>query len=47
MVYGEDYCANPNTYERIRQAISTGIQTIPDIEFTSTNELAKVKRLIL
>ncbi len=45
MVYGEDYCASPNTYERIRQAISTGIQTIPDIEFTSTNELAKVKKV--
>lgn len=45
MVYGEDYCADPNTYERIRQAISTGIQTIPDIEFTSTNELAKVKKV--
>lgn len=45
MIYGEDYCANPNTYERIRQSISTGIQTIPDIEFTSTNELAKVKKV--
>ncbi|OOR83457.1 NgoPII family restriction endonuclease [Moraxella canis] len=45
MVYGEDYCADPSTYERIRQAISTGIQTIPDIEFTSTNELAKVKKV--
>lgn len=45
MVYGEDYCANPDTYERIRQAISTGIQTMSNIEFTPTNELAKVKKV--
>lgn len=45
MVYGDDYCADYTIYERIRQAIATGAQTIPDIEFTPTNELAKVKKI--
>lgn len=45
MVYGDDYCADSGVYERIRQAISLGVQTINGIEFTPTNELAKVKRV--
>ncbi|AUX60725.1 NgoPII family restriction endonuclease [Simonsiella muelleri] len=45
MVYGVDYAANHMIYERIRHTIVTGIQQIPDVEFTETNELAKVKKI--
>lgn len=45
MVYGVDYAANHMIYERIRHTIATGIQQIPDVEFTETNELAKVKKI--
>lgn len=45
MVYDVDYAANHMIYERIRHTIVTGIQQIPDVEFTETNELAKVKKI--
>lgn len=45
MVYGVDYAANHMIYERIRHTIATGIQQIPSVEFTETNELAKVKKI--
>ncbi|OPH38314.1 NgoPII family restriction endonuclease [Moraxella lacunata] len=45
MVYGDDYCADQSVYERVRDAISLGVKSIPNIEFTPTNELAKVKRI--
>ena len=32
-------------YERIKDTISTGITTIPNVEFTETNELGKVKKV--
>ena len=32
-------------YERIKNTISTGITTIPNVEFTETNELGKVKKV--
>ena len=44
-VYGVDYAASANIYERIKYAISMGIQTIPDIEFALTNELGRVNRV--
>lgn len=44
-VYGVDYAASASIYERIRHAISSGIQTIPDIEFSSTNELGRVNKV--
>ena len=45
MVYGDCFCASKETYERIKDTISDGINSIPDVEFTETNELGKVKRV--
>ncbi|WII92221.1 NgoPII family restriction endonuclease [Kingella negevensis] len=45
MVYGVDYAANHLIYERIRNTIAAGTQQIPNVEFTETNELAKVKKI--
>ena len=44
-VYGIDYAASANIYERIKNAISNGMLTIPDIEFAETNELGRVNRV--
>lgn len=44
-VYGIDYAASSQVYERISQAISSGILTIPEIEFSQTNELGRVNRV--
>jgi len=45
LVYGDCFCADKETYERIKNTISTGITAIPDVEFTQTKELGKVKRV--
>jgi NgoPII restriction endonuclease len=45
MVYGDCFVADKEVYERVKNAISEGIYTIPDVEFTKTNELGKVKRV--
>lgn len=45
MVYGVDYAANHLIYECIHNTIAAGIQQIPNVEFTETNELAKVKKI--
>lgn len=45
LVYGDCFCANKVTYERIKNTISSGITTIPDVEFTDTKELGKVKKV--
>lgn len=45
LVYGEDYCADKETYERIRGAIKTGVEQIQGIEFAETNELGRVNRV--
>lgn len=45
VVYGDDYCANQTIYERVRNAISCGVKTISEIEFSDTNELAKIKKV--
>ena len=44
-VYGEDYCANKETYENIRTTIKNGVESIPDVEFTETKELGHVNRV--
>jgi len=44
-IYWNCYAADKEIYERIWTRISEGIQTIPDIELTKTNELAKVKKI--
>ena len=45
LVYGDCFCANKETYERIKDTISSGINTIPNVEFTETKELGKVKKV--
>lgn len=45
MVYGSIYAAESETYERIRTTISTGINSIPDVEFGETKELGRVNRV--
>lgn len=45
MVYGDCYAAEKDIYERIKNIISDGIQTIPDVDLVKTNEIAKVKRV--
>ncbi len=45
LIYGDCYCADKETYERIKNTISTGIIAVQDVEFTQTNELGKVKKV--
>jgi len=45
MIYGDCFCADRETYERIKETISSGINSISDVEFTPTKELGKVKRV--
>jgi hypothetical protein len=45
LVYGDCFCADKETYERIKNTISSRINTIPDVEFTPTNEFAKIKKV--
>lgn len=45
-VYGNCYAADKEIYEKIKTAISVGIQTIPDIDFDAkTKELGKVHKV--
>jgi hypothetical protein len=44
-VYGDIYAADEETYKRISHKIKDGILDIPDVEFTETNELGKVKKV--
>ena len=44
-VYGVDYAASANIYERIKTVISSGVNSIPDVEFVATNELGRVNRV--
>ncbi len=45
LIYGDCFCADKEIYERIKNTISDGINLIPDVEFTQTNELGKVKKV--
>lgn len=45
LVYGDCFCADKETYERIKNTISSGINSIQDVEFTQTKELGKVKKV--
>lgn len=45
MVYGVDYAASASVYERIAHTIKKGVLSIPDIEFSATNELGRVNRV--
>ena len=45
LVYGDCYAANQEVYQKIKTAISDGIETIENVEFTETKELGKVKKV--
>lgn len=45
LVYGSDYCANKEVYERIKNIIKNGVEEIPGVEFAETNELGRVNRV--
>lgn len=44
-IYGMDYAANDEVYTRIKDSISSGVNRLPDIEFGTTNELARNNRV--
>jgi len=44
-VYGNCYAANQETYKRMSDKITNGINEISDIELSQTKELAKVKKI--
>lgn len=45
MVYGMDYAASPEIYERIKHAISSGITSLSNIDLAKTNELGRVNKV--
>jgi hypothetical protein len=45
LVYGVDYAASAEIYERIKSVIHEGVNTIPGVEFSSTKELGRVNRV--
>ncbi len=45
LVYGDCFVADSVIYERIRSMISSGVQSIPNVVFTPTKELGKVKKV--
>jgi hypothetical protein len=45
LIYGDCFCADREIYERIKDTISSGINSISNVEFTPTKELGKVKRV--
>ena len=45
MVYGREYCASSECYERIRQSIKHGVETSAGVEFAQTRELGRVNRV--
>lgn len=45
MVYGDDYCAERDVYEQIKQVIKDGVENIPGVEFSETKELGRVNRV--
>ena len=45
MIYGQDYCASDECYNKIRQRIKDGVESIPSVEFAQTRELGRVNRV--
>lgn len=44
-IYGDCFIADKEVYERIRNIISKGVNSIPNVEFTLSKELGKVKKV--
>ena len=45
MVYGLDYCASESCYQRLKDTIRQGVNSIPGVEFAETKELGRVNRV--
>ena len=45
MIYGDCYGASKEHYERIKNKIASGINEIPDVEFSQTKELGRVNKV--
>lgn len=45
MVYGSIYAADDDIYQRIKNTITHGIKTIPDVVFSETKELGRVNQV--
>lgn len=45
MVYGDLYCADAETYTKIKRHIKEGVEQIEGIEFAQTRELGRVNRV--
>lgn len=45
IVYGEDYCADKEVYERVISVIKSGVESIPNVEFAKTKELGRINRV--
>lgn len=45
MVYGIDYCANDQVYNRIKNIIKEGVESIPGVDFSETRELGHVNKV--
>ena len=45
MVYGDLYCADDETYTKIKRHIKEGVEQIEGIEFAQTRELGRVNRV--
>lgn len=39
-VYGTEYCADKETYEKIKHTIKHGVESIENVEFAETKELS-------
>jgi len=44
-VYGVDYAASGEIYQRIKNTISDGLHMIPNVELAETNEIGRVNRV--
>lgn len=45
MIYGRDYCAAEECYNKIRRKIKSGVEEISGVEFAQTRELGRVNRV--
>lgn len=45
LVYGDCFAADKEVYENVRTKIADGVREIPDVIFTPTKELGKVKKV--
>ena len=45
LVYGLDYCANDECYNRIKATIKKGVEAITSVDFAETKELGRINKV--